>query len=103
MVKADWWFTTPTVLLQPLSGLWLMQLSGIGLQTGWLQLALAAYALAALCWLPVVWIQIRLRDLSRRGALDGEARGLFRIWFVLGCIAFPLMFGIYWLMLAKPF
>lgn len=102
VVKADTWITTPTVLIQPLSGLWLMQLTGHSLDTPWLLQALIAFALAGVCWLVVVWIQLQLRTRSAQGEITESVRRLFYGWLSLGLVAFPLMFWIYWLMLAKP-
>ncbi|MEY2690650.1 MAG: hypothetical protein RL375_4850, partial [Pseudomonadota bacterium] len=61
VVLADWLFTTPTVILQPLTGLWMAHLAGWPLSTPWIAASLVLYALAGLCWLPVVWLQIRMR------------------------------------------
>jgi uncharacterized membrane protein len=64
VVWADWLFTTPAVIAQPLTGWWLMQRIGYDFSQSWLQAALALYLLAGLCWLPVVWLQWRMRDLA---------------------------------------
>jgi uncharacterized membrane protein len=58
-------------------------------------------------WLPVVWIQIRLRDLARQAEADGTAlpgrfHRLYRIWFAFGFPAFAAVLAIVWLMLARP-
>ena len=60
VVQADWWFTTPTVLLQPATGLAMVHLAGFPLSTPWIAASLVLYAVAGLCWLPVVWLQIRM-------------------------------------------
>lgn len=54
VVLADWWFTTPTVIFQPLSGLWLVDQLGLPLSTPWVAISLGLYVLAGACWLPVV-------------------------------------------------
>ena len=107
VVLADWIFTTPTVLIQPLTGLWLAELAGWPLSTGWIAVSLGLYALAALCWLPVVWLQIRMRRLSEQ-ALAGDDECLDplyeryqRVWFALGVPAFLSMLAIVWLMVHK--
>lgn len=64
VVWADWLFTTPTVIFQPLSGLWMAHLAGWPWASGWIAASLALYALAGACWLPVVWLQIRMRRLA---------------------------------------
>lgn len=107
VVRADWWFTTPAVLFQPLSGLWLAHLAGWSWQTPWLLASLALYALAGLCWLPVVVLQIRLARLARAAAERGEALpdGYWRAarrWETLGYPAFAAMLAIYFLMVGKP-
>lgn len=60
VVLADWIFTTPTVIFQPLSGFWMVYLLGLPWSTPWV-LASFLYALAGVCWLPVVWLQIRMQ------------------------------------------
>src|SRR5690606_697066 len=55
VVLADWMFTTPTVIIQPATGLWMAAMVGLPLSTPWLAASLALYALAGACWLPVVW------------------------------------------------
>jgi uncharacterized membrane protein len=107
VVRADWLFTLPAGVLQPLTGLWLVHLTGPALLADWLVLTYAAYLLAFACWVPVVALQIRNRDLAAQ-ALAADAplppavRRLYRIWFALGWPAFGALVGINWLMLAKP-
>lgn len=108
VVIADWLFTTPTVLIQPASGLWLAHLQGWPLMTtGWIMWSLALYALAGACWLPVVWLQIRMRRMAERAVAEGMAlpplyHRYFRIWFALGWPAFAAMIAIVALMVLKP-
>ena len=107
VVIADWLFTTPTVLIQPASGLWLAHLQGWPLSTGWIVWSLALYALAGACWLPVVWLQMRMHRMAERAAAEGTALPLlyhrmFRIWFALGWPAFAAMIAIVALMVLKP-
>lgn len=107
VVKADWWFTTPTVIIQPVSGITLVYLAGWPLDANWLLWTYALYALAAVCWLPVVWLQIRMRNMSLEASANSTALpALFwryaRYWEMLGYPAFVAMLGIYWLMVAKP-
>ena len=107
VVRADWLFTAPTVLLQPLSGFWLMHLAGWPMEAAWIRASLMLYGLAIACWLPVVVIQIRLRDLARAAADAGhplpEAYGRgFAAWIALGFVAFFAFLAIFWLMIAKP-
>ena len=107
VVRADLYFTTPAILVQPLTGLSLVYAEGIDPLTSWLVVAYLLYALAGACWLPVVWIQIRLRDFARDAnaravALPSEYRHLMRTWFVLGWPAFLAVLVIFWLMVEKP-
>jgi uncharacterized membrane protein len=106
-VLADYLFTLPAVILQPLTGWALAKMAGYPLTQTWIVSALALYAVAAACWIPVVFIQIRLRDLSQGSASSGEplppefAR-LVRRWIILGWPAFIAMAGTIWLMIARP-
>jgi uncharacterized membrane protein len=107
VVIADAVFTAMAVIVQPVSGAALIWLLGYSWREPWIVGSLALYLLAGLCWLPVVWIQVRLRDLAAEAARRGEApsaeyRKLFRIWFALGGPAFLSVIAIVVLMIAKP-
>jgi uncharacterized membrane protein len=107
VVRADTWFTTPAVIFQPLSGLWLMQQAGWSLTTGWVALSIGLFLFAGACWLPVVWLQLKLRDMaveSEAGALPLPQRywRYARIWEVLGYPAFTATAVIFFLMVVKP-
>ncbi|MBP6297598.1 MAG: DUF2269 domain-containing protein, partial [Acidovorax sp.] len=107
VVRADWWFTTPTVLIQPATGLAMAYLAGWPLSTPWLAWSLALYALAGLCWLPVVWLQLRMRDMAQQAAAEGSAppaayRRCARWWEWLGYPAFVAMAVVFFLMVNKP-
>jgi uncharacterized membrane protein len=68
VARADWWFTTPSIIVQPLSGLWMIHLAGFPLSSRWIVWSVALYLLAGACWLPVVWLQLRMRTLAQRSA-----------------------------------
>lgn len=107
VVWADWLFTTPAGIIQPLTGLWLVYLAGHGLSEPWLVTTYLLYVLAFVCWAPVVHLQIRIRDLSgaalaERASLPPAAHRAYRIWFALGWPAFAALIGVFWLMVAKP-
>lgn len=107
VVVADFIFTTTAVIAQPLTGVGLASMIGWPLTEGWIVLSLGLYVLIGLFWLPVVWIQMRMRDLARAAALAGrplpaQYGRLFRIWFVCGIPAFLAVLAILWLMLTKP-
>lgn len=107
VVLADFLFTATAVVAQPLTGIGLAALVGWPLTEGWLLLSISLYVLAGLFWLPVVRIQLRMRDLARAAASAGESlpegyHRLFRIWFACGIPAFLAVLVIIWLMLARP-
>ena len=107
VVLADWLFTSPAIVVQAVSGVALARLAGYPLTHGWIAYAIALYCIAGLCWLPVVWLQMRMRDLARESDLHGTAlapayRVYARAWFWLGVIAFGSLVVVFWLMVAKP-
>ena len=107
VVRADWWFTTPTVILQPISGLALAHLAGWPLDSAWIVSALVLYALAGVCWLPVVVLQLRMAAMAEQAWQTGtplpEAYHRHaRAWTWLGIPAFTAMLVVYYLMVAKP-
>lgn len=106
VVIADWAFTTPAIIVQLLSGLALMQATGYTLGDAWLLWSIALYFFAGACWLPVVWMQIRMRDIAKESLQTGEplpARywRFDRWWIILGSLAFPAVIVIFWLMVTK--
>ena len=107
VVIADWLFTTTAVIAQPVTGYLLARELGWDLSEPWIAISLALYVLTGVCWLPVVWIQARLRDLARDAAAQGAPlparyRRLFRWWFALGFPAFGAVMAILWLMISRP-
>ncbi|SDH60224.1 MULTISPECIES: DUF2269 domain-containing protein [unclassified Duganella] len=107
VARADWWFTTPSVIIQPLSGFWMIHMAGYPLGSTWIVWSLALYALAGACWLPVVWLQLRMRDMAAIAARDDAplpARywRYEKIWTALGFPAFGALLVVYWLMVHKP-
>ncbi|MBR0698420.1 DUF2269 domain-containing protein [Bradyrhizobium diazoefficiens] len=108
VVVADTIFTLSAVLLQPLTGGLLMMLSATPITEQWLLASLALYVVAGLFWIPVVFMQIEMRDLARqaadqRAALPERYFILFRRWFAFGFPGFGATMLILWLMIAKPF
>ena len=108
VVLADWLFTTPTILIQPLTGVAMLWLIGLPLTTPWVLLTFALYLLAGLCWLPVVWLQLRMKTLSRQAMLEGTGlpacyHRYSRCWFWLGIPAFVAMLIVVGLMVFKPY
>lgn len=107
VVTADWVFTTPAIIIQPLSGILLAGWSGWALDSAWIVASLVLYILAGCCWIPVVWLQLRMRDLSLLALADKQPlpalyRQYARRWFWLGIPAFISMFLIMFLMIFKP-
>jgi len=106
VVIADWLFTLPAIVFQPISGLWLAWYLDISLAEPWLLWTYGLYVLAGICWLPVVWLQIRLRDMAATALAQGEAldpryRRYMSIWFTLGWPAFTALLVVFYLMVAK--
>lgn len=107
VVIADWIFTASAVIIQPITGAWLAYLMGWPLLSGWVLISIILYVIIGGFWLPVVWIQSKMRDLARAAAASGEALPdrydrLFRLWFLCGIPAFSAILVILWLMLMRP-
>ena len=107
VVIADWLFTTPTAIVQPLTGFWLLHLADIPWSTGWVLWSLVLYVVAGACWLPVVWIQIRMAAMAEdAAAADTELPPRFwrfhAAWTALGVPAFVAFIAIFYLMVVKP-
>ncbi|MFC3460274.1 DUF2269 family protein [Massilia haematophila] len=107
VVIADWIFTATTAVIQPLTGFYMIHLAGYPLHSKWIMWSIALYILAGACWLPVVWIQMRLRDLSAEAVrnnteLPPRYWRYFKTWVALGVPAFIAFVVIFWLMVAKP-
>lgn len=107
VVIADWVFTTPAGILQPITGITLVYLTGVPLTEPWLLIVYALYVLAFVAWVPVVWLQHRIRDLAAQSAaaeqpLCEKSRTHYRLWFALGWPAFMALLGVFWLMVSRP-
>lgn len=107
VVIADFMFTASAVVLQPATGLWLAWHANYSLWEGWIALSIALYIVTGLFWLPVVWMQLRMRDLAVEAAMQERPlppayHRLFRWWFAFGFPAFAAVLAIVWLMIAKP-
>ncbi len=107
VVIADMIFTATAVAVQPLTGAALARVAGYPLFSGWVGVSLILYVLVGAFWLPVVWMQMRMRDLARAAAaadapLPLAYYRLWRLWFAFGFPAFAMVIAIIWLMVAKP-
>jgi uncharacterized membrane protein len=107
VVLADALFTATAVLIQPTTGIALALVAGYPLSAPWLFFSILLYAFVGCCWLPVVWIQLRMKRLAESETRAGkplppEYHRYFRWWFRLGWPAFLGVLGIFYLMVAKP-
>lgn len=107
VVIADACFTAPAVVIQLLSGLWLTHRLDIALSTFWLKYALILFVVIGVCWLPVLWLQLRARNLAGHASasampLPAQYHQVMRWWFWLGWPAFLSVILIFWLMVMKP-
>jgi uncharacterized membrane protein len=110
VVIADWVFTTTTIVLQPLTGFYLIHLMGgaYTLSQAWIYWTIILYLVAGAAWLPVVWMQIKMRDIAQAAAADGTELPakywyFLKWWTALGCVAFFALIVVFYLMVAKPF
>lgn len=107
VVIADFVFTATAVVAQPVTGVLLALHAGYPLSEGWILLSILLYLVTGAFWLPVVWMQMRMRNLAgdavrENSALPAEYHRLFRLWFASGFPAFAAVVSIFWLMIAKP-
>lgn len=107
VVIADYAFTTPTIILQPLTGFYLIHLAGFPLTSKWIVVSIALYLLAGACWLPVVWMQIKMRDMAATATANGTELpqrywSFLKWWVALGIVAFFSLVVVFYLMVAKP-
>ena len=101
VVIADWVFTTPAVIIQLVTGLWLTHILHIPLTSAWFMSVIGLYVFVGACWLPVVWIQIRVRDLLNAGESRESCDGLMKTWTALGVPAFVSVLVIFYLMIFR--
>ncbi len=107
VVIADFVFTATAVVAQPVTGVLLAHATGTSLCEGWIALSILLYVVIGALWLPVVWMQMRMRDLARTAVEQGTPlpqryHRLFWTWFAFGFPAFAAVLAIFWLMIAKP-
>jgi uncharacterized membrane protein len=105
VIIADWLFTTPAVVAQPITGVVLMLLLGYRFDTAWFAAVVVLFVLTGACWIPVVFIQYRLRDLAISATsfdmLPQEFHRLMRRWIALGVPAFSSVMLIVVLMVTR--
>lgn len=107
VVIADFLFTATAVVLQPITGVLLAREAGHALTDGWIVLSVALYIFVGLFWLPVVWMQMKMRELAEAAVvagkpLPGRYYRLFWTWFGFGFPAFAAVLAIFWLMMTRP-
>lgn len=107
VVIADWLFTTPSVIVQLVTGVALARALGLPLTEGWVLWSLILYFFAGACWLPVVWMQIKMRDMAKHAletntALPSTYWFYDRWWIILGTLAFPAVVAVISIMVLKP-
>lgn len=107
LVIADWLFTGVTMIAQPATGFYLIHLAGFPMQTPWIKWSIVLFVIALLCWLPVVWLQMKMRDIAaeamqQASALPARFWRYFRAWVVLGIPAFFAFIAVFYLMVVKP-
>ena len=107
VVIADFIFTAAAVIVQPITGSLLVWNVGYSFWDGWIVWSIVLYVMTGALWLPVVWMQMRLRDLAAKAAAEGtplpdQYHRIFWLWFAFGIPAFAAVAAIFWLMIAKP-
>lgn len=107
VVFADWVFTTSSGIVQPVTGFWMVYLAGYSLSSLWIWGAIVGYFIAAFCWFPVVYLQIKIRDFSMQAMRDKSSLTplyfrYFKYWFCLGWPAFISLIVVFYLMTFKP-
>jgi len=106
VVIADFIFTATAVVLQPVTGVALAHVVGYALGESWIVWSIILYLITGAFWLPVVWMQMRMRKLADEALQSGaplpeEYHRLFRLWFAFGFPAFAAVLGIFWLMITR--
>ncbi len=101
VVLADWLFTTPAVVIQLPTGVWLTIQLNIPFESAWFVIVISMFIIIGACWIPVVWIQIRIREIISSGGEIEETNSLMRYWICLGIPAFSCVLILYFLMVSK--
>ncbi len=106
VVIADWCFTTPAVIVQLVSGIALVQMGGYAFSDSWIMWGLILYGFAGVCWLPVIWMQITMRNMVAHAIDTGEPLPprywkMDQWWIILGALAFPAIVIVFYLMVFK--
>ncbi len=107
VILGDWFFTTPAVVIQIITGVILMNIQGYSFSSPWFYWVVGLFLFIGFCWLPVLKIQYQLRELAKNSVDSNEVtpefKSLMKTWTLLGIPAFTAIMGIFWLMVFKPF
>jgi len=107
VILGDWIFTTPAVITQIITGVLLMNMQGYSFSAPWFYWVIGLFSFIGVCWLPVLRIQYKLRELAKISVdskqVTPEFKSLMKIWTLLGIPAFIAILGVFWLMVFKPF
>jgi len=107
VILGDWLFTTPAVITQIITGVYLMNMQGYSFSAPWFYWVMGLFTFIGVCWLPVLRIQYKLRELAKvsvdSNQVTPEFKTLMKKWTLLGIPAFTAILGIFWLMVFKPF
>jgi uncharacterized membrane protein len=106
VVLADWLFTTPSAILQPLTGVWLMSMLDISIWTPWLFWSIVLYYFAGILWLVAVYLQIQMKRMALEAQENNRALGkkydkLVAYWIILGIFSFLSMGAVFSFMVFK--
>jgi uncharacterized membrane protein len=106
VVLADWIFTTPAIVIQFITGIWLMKILHYSFSSAWFIVVISLFIFIGCCWIPVVFIQYRLKNIvecqDQDDVLDARFRKLMALWTALGIPAFLGIVIMFWLMVFKP-
>ncbi|MEX2352721.1 MAG: DUF2269 domain-containing protein [Gammaproteobacteria bacterium] len=106
VVLADWIFTTPAIVIQLVTGIWLMKMLGYSFTSPWFITSIGLFIFIGACWIPVVFIQYQLRAIAitqlAKSTIEPRFRQLMRRWTILGILAFTAIVVIFWIMVVKP-
>lgn len=107
VVLVDWIFTTPSGIVQFITGIWMVMIAGYSWTNFWIWASIAGYCLAGACWLPVVYLQIKMRDFAIQADINKQNLpkayyDYFRYWFILGWPGFISLIIVFYLMINKP-
>ena len=106
VVLADWIFTFPAVVVQFVTGIMLVNILNYSYSSAWFLAVISLFIFIGVCWLPVIFLQYRLKQLAdqaiEEGILSDSFKKTMKLWTALGIPAFASIIIIFWLMVFKP-